>query len=104
GARTVEAAVAAQPRRQPVGADGGLAWAHARASPAADVLEVANRGVLEPGCDVLRPHQLAFAEQGLQRRLVTVRLGNTEHRWTVAQLVERFVPIVEWHLGCPARG
>ena len=103
-ARTIEAAIADQPRRQPVGADGGLAWAHTRARPTSDVLQVAHRGVLEPGRDILRPHEFALAEQRLQRRLLTVGLGDAEHRWTVAQLVEGFIPIVEGHLGRRARG
>ena len=81
--RAVLVAVGHQSTGQPIGADRRLAGTHTGPRTAANVFEGADRGILEPGRHVLRPDQLALADEWLQGALVAVRLGNAQLRGAV---------------------
>ena len=95
---SIHAPVGDHASREPVGANGRLAWPHPRPGAPTDIFQRADRRVLHPRFDVLRANQLALTEQGLERELLAVRLGHPELRWAVPQLIHFVVAVVQRHL------
>src|SRR5438094_4667569 len=83
GGGPVESALGDQTAGKPVGADRRLAGPHSGSGAPTDVLQRAHRRVLEPGSDVLRADQFAFADQGLQAELIAMWFGDAELRAAV---------------------